>query len=284
MTLIVVPGVSLGQSRIFTVDPVIDGVGAVSLVSTSLLIDGQKHRWSMTDPCHSVRRPPTDAERGAYLRLEPDAGLCDRNEVAAIDRWVTEMDSHSAALVSDVLLYSLVASPLVFTGIDTPASGTTAARMGEDSAVTFQALGATYLATVLLKMVVARPRPLTYSPSFDKSVRFKGDARLSFPSGHASLSFAAASVLSVMLAERFGDSPGAVAGITGSYLAATGAAAARVLGGKHFLTDVLAGAVLGTALGLTIPLLHTKRRQPAGGFDRTNLGPPTAMIGFGGVL
>ena len=33
----------------------------------------------------------------------------------------------------------------------------------------------------------------------------------------------------------------------------------RILAGKHFPTDVLVGAVAGTAVGITVPLLHRRR-------------------------
>ena len=35
----------------------------------------------------------------------------------------------------------------------------------------------------------------------------------------------------------------------------------RVAAGKHFYTDVLSGAAIGTAAGLIIPVLHFKRRH-----------------------
>ena len=213
------------------------------------------------------------------MALPTDGGLCDPAEVPTIDRWSLSLKWESAERVADSLLLASVTSPLVFSGIDTAAAGVTSARVGDDAAVTFQTLGATYLATVAIKMAVARPRPLTYSARFDKSVRYAGNARMSFPSGHASLSFAAVSVLAVMLAERFGDHPGAVVGITGGYLMATTVATARLLGGKHFLTDVVAGAALGTLLGLTIPLLHTKEREPPGPGTTAR-----SMVGIGGVF
>ena len=283
---------SLAPGRIFSVEPVADGLGAFALVSGALLLDLNKHRWSGTSPCDSERRAPTEADRTAYANMPPAAGLCDRSEVPLIDRWVIEQDSKSAALLSDTLLLSLVLSPMVFSTIDTPAANVDAARLGDDTAVTFQTLGATYLATLVIKMAVARPRPLTYNGTFDKAERFSGSARLSFPSGHASLAFASASVLAVMLSQRFDDHPGAVLGIAGAYLAAGTTATARVLAGKHFLTDVIAGAVLGTVMGLTIPLLHTKTREPRVTAGQVRFDPVEArvglssrpVVGFGGVF
>jgi len=41
-----------------------------------------------------------------------------------------------------------------------------------------------------------------------------------------------------------------------SYSLATATALLRVASGSHFMTDVLAGALIGTALGIGIPFLH----------------------------
>lgn len=281
------PSVAAGQSddgRVFHVDGVVDGIGALALTGSALLLDANKHRWTGLSPCASLRRSPTAEERAAFEALPEDGGLCDVRDVPPLERWVTELRWKPAALLSDAALLALVTSPLAFSAIDTPVVGADAERLGNDSAVLFQTLGATYLATVIIKMAVARPRPLTYNRQFDKAERFAGSARLSFPSGHASLAFASASVLSVMLAERFGDRAGVVAGVTSAYLVATTVAVLRVVGGKHFVTDVVAGAVLGIAMGLTIPLLHTKssrepRSSPPG---LPSMGVP--MAGFGGVF
>ena len=43
----------------------------------------------------------------------------------------------------------------------------------------------------------------------------------------------------------------------GSYALATGVAVLRVSSGKHFLSDVLVGAVIGSAVGFLVPFFHT---------------------------
>jgi undecaprenyl-diphosphatase len=68
----------------------------------------------------------------------------------------------------------------------------------------------------------------------------------SFPSGHASVAFAVAT--SYWLARRDLDgSPGAAGWMAAG--AAGGVAAFRILAGRHFLSDVVAGALLGVAGG-----------------------------------
>ncbi|MCB2185071.1 MAG: phosphatase PAP2 family protein [Deltaproteobacteria bacterium] len=95
------------------------------------------------------------------------------------------------------------------------------------------------LLSQLLKHLVGRPRPgaslLPWEP-FDLSF---SSALQSFPSGHATTSFALAAVL----AERFPRLAWVFYVLAG--LIATG----RVMGGSHYLTDVLGGAMLGLLVG-----------------------------------
>ena len=80
------------------------------------------------------------------------------------------------------------------------------------------------------------------------------DSRLSFWSGHASIAFSAAAA-GGSVAQRRG-----YAGWPWVYAVGFGAAATtgylRIAADQHWLTDVLAGAVVGTAVGFAVPWLH----------------------------
>jgi len=95
---------------------------------------------------------------------------------------------------------------------------------------------------VLLKRRVRRPRPceLEPNPHFGAGYRphFAGDA-FSFPSGHSLNAFAVGTVIAL------GFPPLAPVAL----VAAASIAASRVFLGLHFVTDVVAGAALGVALG-----------------------------------
>lgn len=98
------------------------------------------------------------------------------------------------------------------------------------------------------------------------------DARyFSMPSGHTTVSFAFAVVLSTSLA---GISRtlrlGAIFLACG---AAAGVAFARVYLDQHWLSDVAAGALLGSVTGWLIVHWHATRQDSA--FDRAMLGPAT---------
>jgi len=82
------------------------------------------------------------------------------------------------------------------------------------------------------------------------------DARLSFYSGHASTTFAAA-VGGAYLFSQSSDDPVARTAVWASSLMLAGATSnLRVRAGKHFYSDVLAGAAIGTGVGVLVPALH----------------------------
>jgi membrane-associated phospholipid phosphatase len=89
------------------------------------------------------------------------------------------------------------------------------------------ALTATSGAVWFLKYTTQRARP-------------DGSNHYSFPSGHTAVAFAAASVID----KRYGGIAG-----WGAYAAAALAGEARVADNHHYLSDVVAGAVLGTVIG-----------------------------------
>ena len=110
--------------------------------------------------------------------------------------------------------------------------------------------------TGLLKYSLHRTRP-------------DGTDALSLPSGHTSSAFALATV-----AERhYGWKAGLPA-----YLLAAGIGASRIESNKHYLSDVIAGAAIGTIVGRTVTRVNGGR--PAS--SRTlSLGPATDPHGTG---
>lgn len=107
------------------------------------------------------------------------------------------------------------------------------------------------------KLVVNRARPYMYYDNYPTSKTEDGDWNDSFFSGHSTLSFAAASFASFVYCNYFPDSDWKVSVVALSYTLACTTSVLRVLSGNHFVTDVLVGAVVGTATGLLVPYLHT---------------------------
>jgi len=91
----------------------------------------------------------------------------------------------------------------------------------------------------LIKLIVKRPRPVLEGlPPLGGA-----PSSLSFPSAHATSSFAVATAMTRV------DSLGALA-----FILAFALSLGRPYLGMHYPSDVLAGAVLGVALGLIVPL------------------------------
>lgn len=125
-------------------------------------------------------------------------------------------------------------------------------------ATLLEGLSVTGASTIALKLSVHRRRP-------------DGSDHLSFPSNHASGSFAVASVL----ARRHGWHLGVPA-----FLAAGFVSWARVAADKHFLSDTLFGAALGTAVGLAVARAREQHRETTlkGGLD--DAAEPTGSLGM----
>ncbi len=128
----------------------------------------------------------------------------------------------------------------------------------------------------LLKDLIPRDRPYTYFgpiPSGEGDDYYK-----SFPSGHTSYAFLGAGFLSATFLLEYPDSKWKIPVVAGSYTLAAAVGLMRIFSGSHFVTDVLAGAAIGSLYGWGIPLLHWERKKD----DSVTLTPlPTGfMVSF----
>lgn len=93
---------------------------------------------------------------------------------------------------------------------------------------------------LLIKNLVCRPRPYTRLPEL---ISLLGEvSEWSFPSGHTCSSFAAATAMALAFGKR-----GAWA-----YLPAALIALSRIYVGVHYPTDILAGALVGSAMAFMV--------------------------------
>jgi len=192
-----------------------------------------------------------------YQGQEPftpeEIAALDPEDVNGFDRSATENWSTAAITASDVLVWSLLAAP-VGLAIATPGSRqswTLGAMYGEMLLVTNGLVQ-------LIKGVTDRTRPYAYNddPEIPDELRFEVSAKRSFPSSHTANAFAAAVFLSSTYAKLHPRSSTRKWVWLGSLAVAGTVGYLRYRAGKHFPTDVMAGAVIGSAIGYLVPKVH----------------------------
>jgi membrane-associated phospholipid phosphatase len=100
----------------------------------------------------------------------------------------------------------------------------------------------------------------------DNSACDSYDRYRSFFSGHTSLAFTSASLVCShhLRLDLFDSRSADVTACVTSYVAAAATGTLRILGDRHYATDVVAGAIIGTSMGLAVPyFLHYRVRRPA---------------------
>jgi undecaprenyl-diphosphatase len=120
-----------------------------------------------------------------------------------------------------------------------------------------ESVAITYGSKELIKYLVHRERPYMYDANTPMSLVQDEEHNESFLSGHTALAFNGASFASYVFCKYNPDSKWKIPVIAASYSLAAATAAMRVASGCHFVTDVIAGAALGTVIGIAVPALHT---------------------------
>jgi membrane-associated phospholipid phosphatase len=181
-------------------------------------------------------------------KAAPSCAPCDPASLSGIDRVALQTFSGTASTTSHALLAGVIG----FAGVASFDGATAAQRRGH-VAVFANSLAWTFAATDWMKVVVHRKRPVLYTAGATAAAADPNSQR-SFPSGHASVAFAAATTYLVMAQrERLPHRDRNAALL---YAGALGVAALRVSAGKHFPTDVAGGAALGTGIGWLVAKVH----------------------------
>jgi membrane-associated phospholipid phosphatase len=169
--------------------------------------------------------------------------------VNALDRHVVGNASSTAGHLSDLTVTLAIVAPAVG---DAFALGWNR-PLFEDAVVYAQTLFVNGALTTGAKLAFQRPRPITYTG--DPVWVGKSEGYVSFYSGHTSTAFAALGAASMTIGYRYGSwaLPWAVTALVGVSVAAE-----RVAAGRHFYTDVGAGALAGIAVGVAVPWLHRR--------------------------
>lgn len=169
----------------------------------------------------------------------PGCAPCDRADVPGFDRWAIHEPRSGWALASNVGL-------LAVTGLAT--ADLALRRDPRHLVATMEAGLWTAGLTEVIKAAVGRSRPILYTTEAP-TVADQTNSVRSFPSGHTSIAFAFATAYWLSRKDLYGK-PGAL-GWT-ALAVATGVGVSRVAAGKHFPSDVVAGAALGAANAIVV--------------------------------
>ena len=190
-----------------------------------------------------------------------EVAALDRADVNAFDRPATYRWSPDAARASDILVTAAMVAPLTL-AVTEPGSrqaGTLVTMYGETVLLNVGLV-------TTLKALVGRTRPYAYNdePEIGMDLRTGDDAVHSFPSGHTANAFAAAVFTSTVYGKLHPDGSGRTWVWAGSLTVATTVGVLRYAAGKHFPTDIIAGAAIGSLAGWAVPALHEKNVSAGG--------------------
>lgn len=194
---------------------------------------------------------------GLLIRLAP------RPEPGADPTWfpgdagLRGRHSASADRLSDILIATALMGP-AFAKLGQGAN----LSLANAGLVYGETLSANLVLNAFVKVMFSRPRPYTYG-DFAKALGDEDDGPyVSFYSGHTSTSFAAAIAGSYLFAEQATDRTSRFV-LWGTELGlASATAMLRVRAGKHYYSDILVGALAGSAFGVLVPLAHGASHSP----------------------
>ena len=182
---------------------------------------------------------------------EEEIANLSRLEVNKFDRSATYLYSGNARRMSDVLVACSVILPL---------SLFTQTEIRQD----WETVGAMYLETMLFSNVVPliskgrvkRIRPYVYNDNVPLEEKLDKNALRSFYSGHTTNAFASAVFVSTVYGRYYPQSRYKPYIWVGSLSLASLVGYLRYKAGKHFPSDILTGAAVGSTIGFIIPYVH----------------------------
>lgn len=195
----------------------------------------------------------------------PCPGVCDPSNINGLDRYAISRRSSTWATVSDIMFFGSFLMPHALGAMDQLYDGSEDGweGYGKDALVLGETLAFTLLLNENLSVIFQRARPLAYNPDVPAEKRLTGDSALSFPSGHVAGPFAMATAYTRLFYQRHPDSPMVWPIAIGMYGMGVLTAVGRMEDGQHFPTDVIAGAMMGTSMGLIVPWLHEGSEERA---------------------
>lgn len=221
---------------------------ALLSLNTSLNILASPYHFDQTDiTMAGIIITMTGASFSLDNRLRSDVLKTQNSQLDKITYWGEKFGRPVYASILSGLLYS---GGLLFNN----------KHMRETGQILAEAMLLTGFYTQILKVSFGRARPYTGDGNTDIDLfefAFDSDEN-ALPSGHTSVAFTVAAVLS----ERIDNIYSSIA----LYSLASLTAYQRIYDDKHWLSDTILGAALGTVIGLKIVKLHEKTQNEDAGY------------------
>ena len=190
------------------------------------------------------------------------------SELLPWDRPLASRYSETADKASDIGSVLAVA-PLAIGGIAWYNGNSTGGEFATFTVMFLQAVGIGNGINVAMRSLEIWPRPYMYAPSTssgteagkEKAEKAKPEAYGSFFSGHATAAFTVATFTDEWFRTTYPNSPYKGIVRATAYSLAGLESMLRVAAGKHYLTDVVVGALVGTGVSIGILEMHRDRNE-----------------------
>jgi membrane-associated phospholipid phosphatase len=200
---------------------------------------------------------------GLKPKLAPtDCRICGHNALDdAVQQGLLWQNVQPARRLSDALLFGLVPALAFGSVMGVGQAEGDRRSAGENLLTLSETLVATSVLTQLTKFTAGRERPFLATQRENGLVVTHGpDDNLSFFSGHTSTTFALAVGAGSIASFRGYKQAPWIWGLGLPLAALTGYL--RIAADRHYFTDVLTGALIGSAIGVLIPWLHRHYASP----------------------
>lgn len=181
-----------------------------------------------------------------------------KGSIPLYDRWVVGNYSPALSSLSSVVAGAELILPIGANLIDTYYEPSAWNGMVVDAVVLQEALVLSGALSSYAKSARVHSTPIAYDESVPESEKRAPQNASSFFSNHTASAFTTAVYSAYTYQLRHPDSPLVPWAWGGSLAMASGVGAMRIMAGKHFLSDVVAGAVAGAMCGYLLPRLHMR--------------------------
>ena len=198
-----------------------------------------------------------------YSRMNTPETMKDKDDLLPWDKPLAGRYSESADLASDIGSVFAIA-PLVVGGIAWHDGSSTGGEFATFTLMFFQASGIGNGLNLAMRSLEIWPRPDMYSESGEgrkKAENAKSEAYGSFFSGHTTAAFTVATFTDQWFRTAYPNSPYKGIMRASAYSLATLESVLRIAAGKHYFTDVLVGALVGTGVSIGILEMHKNRDE-----------------------